>query len=727
MATFKLGGAVPATAIPIGGGPPKPTQQNNRVRQSAEAAARAELAPISAAQLMGRLKSWDDLQKVVKIKIPALFREELFTLKSLADFRAWYVNSAYDRMTAALAEQSAKTVEVKKLDVKVEGVTFRPQQRKAIDETIAAYDAKHDGVWIPLGTGRGKTFVAGGIIEYFRSRGMLQNDNMLFPPVFFFTKKTVVVPTRAKLEDYFHFKCDTNAVPKFGADIRIMPYQSLGTKQFEPFFRKERIEMFGQGVEVDVWAPREKLVIIVLDECHELKKMKSKRTKRVMGIARAARARGARVFWVFMSATNATTLDDTRLFNYVTGLVDDTNATSFLQNFVSNVRGANTGSKIKAQMDRYIKHIGPKYVRPPNDPLPYKVKTTAEIIDFPSPEAEEFYRRAEIDYIESIEAIGGVVKNLDMAKFSLFRSAAEYVKCDYYANKAYNEVQSGRSAIVVVEFKRSLLKVLAILGKLGVPRSRISIVKGPDEIITQDQVYNDRDYAALLKRQDEEVKAYQDLNDGQPPDDPWFFLSKKEKTKVRKTKTYNQNMVRTGMSRYEQIEQTKWLLNMELGTQTDAARHEEVQRFLRNDTHFLLMTFSAGGTGIDADDRIPAEQGGRPRTTLSTVCYWAEQWLQALGRDARLTTLTDPHHIIAMFRRSIESEHVGPTLIKRLDSMSAMTGAGGDLEGMLAAAIAKSGKTTDFADIQTTTATSDDATLDDGAPADDEDDDDDDE
>ena len=80
-----------------------------------------------------------------------------------------------------------------------------------------------------------------------------------------------------------------------------------------------------------------------------------------------------------------------------------------------------------------------------------------------------------------------------------------------------------------------------------------------------------------------------------------------------------------------------------------------------------------------------------------------------------------------MFRRSIESEHVGPTLIKRLDSMSAMTGAGGDLEGMLAAAIAKSGKATNFADLQTATAISDDATLDDGAPNDDDDDDDDDE
>ena len=675
-----------------------PPANTERARLSAEAAARAELSVLTLPTMLGKLTTWDAVQGYLpKIKIPSIFTDEHCCKSAIDNFKHWYVSTAYDRMQTQTKAITAAPIEVKKLDVKVAGVTFKPQQRKAIDGIIAAYQAGRGGAWLPLGTGRGKTFVAGGIIQWFKQQGLINNDNFILPQVFFFTKKSVAEATTEKLSQFFNLKCATEKRPSVDADILVSHYQALGTKRWAHYFRQDRIEVFGQGVEVDVWVPREKIVLIICDECHELKKQKSKRTRRLMGVFRAARAAGRRVFIVAMSATNATTLDDTRWFNFAAKLTDDNDATAFLQNFVSPTRGANTGSKIKAQMDRYIKALGPMYVRPPNDPLPYKIVTTCELIKFPSEDAEQFYRRAEQDYIESIEVVGGVVKNLDMAKFTIFRSAAEYLKAEWYAKRAYADVQAGRSVIIAVEFKRTLLKVLAILGSMGVPREKISIIKGNDQIIQQHEVYTDMEFAALLSRQDRELTQYREDNEGEEPDDPWFFLSRKEKAKVKKTRKYNQDMVRAGETRFEQIERTKWLLNMELGNQSDEQRHKEVKRFLNNDTHYLLMTFATGGTGIDADDRIPKEQGGRPRTTLCTVCYWAEQWLQGLGRDARLTTLTDPWHVIAMFERSIESEHVLPTLSKRLDSMAAMTGGAGDLEGLLAQAIMKSGKSTDFA------------------------------
>lgn len=706
------------------GAPAPASQLVVKQRQSAEATARAELQVLIAPKLMGQIKAWDDIEKFMPhVKVPAAFRDEPFTNQNYDNFRGWYVNGAADRMAAKLAAAQAANdaVVVAKNNVKVEGVTFKPQQRKAIDGLIAAYKAGCGGAWLPLGTGRGKTFVAGGIISWFKQQGILDNDNIVMPQCFYFTKKPITIPTREKLSKYFGLSVSTDREPKIGADLMITHYQALGTRAWSQYFKQDKINMFGAAVEVDVWVPRERIVIIIVDECHELKKKKSKRTKRIIGIARAARAAGRKVFFVAMSATNATTLDDTRWFNYCSGLTGDLDESSWLQQFVSPIKGASTASKIKKQMDRYIEAIGPMYVRPPNDPLPYKIHTFAELIDFPSDEARDFYKRAEADYIESIQVIGGEVKNLDMAKFTLFRSAAEYVKADWYARKAYEEVQSGRSAIIAVEFKRTLLKVLSILGSMGVKRDRISIIKGDDQIITQDQVYTDMEFAHLLARQDREIQQYQEEN-GEPPEDPWFFLTRKEKAKVNKTRKYNQDMVRAGETRYEQLERTKWLLDMDLGKQTDEMRNDEVNRFLENQTHYLLMTFSVGGTGIDADDRIPAEQGGRPRTTICTVCYYAEQWLQGLGRDARLTTLTDVRHIIAMFNKSIESEHVLPNLANRLDSMSSMTGGAGDLESKLIASIAKN-RATEFAERSSVAAISEDMIVSEAAEEDVEDDD----
>lgn len=679
--------------IPIKAPPkPKAPAQSDKLRMSAEATARAELATLAAPKMLGRLKSWDDVQRYVKPRIPALFREDAFTDKTYNDFKSWYISTAADRLadsTAAVAAAN-KAVIVTKQDVKVAGVNFRPQQRKAIDGIVAAYQAGRNGAWLPLGTGRGKTFVAGGIIQWFKQAGHITGDNMLLPEVFFFTKKKVVLSTKEKIERHFGLKCATDKEPRADADVLITHYQSLSTKHWAPYFRTETISVFSQAVEVPVWVPRERIVLIILDECHELKKIKSKRTQRIMGIARAAIAAGRRVFFLAMSATNATTLDDTRWFNYCTGLTDDLNGSAWLQQFVSPIRGANTGSKIKTQMERYTKAIGPMYVRPPNDPLPYKIVTTAEMIDFPSEAAEQFYRAAEEDYIKSIEVIGGVVKNLNMAKFTLFRSAAEYVKAEYYAHQAYKLVQSGRSVIIVVAFKRTLTKVLSILASLGVKRDNVSILKGNDQVIQQSEVYGDVDYANVLAEQDRQIRKYKEENDGADPDDPLFYMTRKEKAKFRKTRRYNQEMVRAGETRYEQQERTRWLLEMDLGKQTDESHKREIDRFLNNQTHYLLMTFAVGGTGIDADDRIPKELGGRPRTTIGTVCYNAEEWLQGFGRDARVTTLTDVEHIIPMFNNSIESQHVLPCIVNRLNSMSAMTGGAGDIEGKLMESIAKS-------------------------------------
>jgi hypothetical protein len=712
--------------LPLHARPAADIAPTHKAKLSAEAAARSELARLNTLAPLGHIKSWADVEAACpKLNpVPSIFRDEPFTLDRLSELRAYHISTAAARAeqaAAALIKRNEEIV-VTKQNVKVEGVEFRPQQRKAIDGIIAAYQAGLNAVWVPLGTGLGKTFIAGGVLSWFKQQGLLPTDHIMFPAAFYFTRKQVRVPTAYKLSTYFKLTYATDERPRHDADIYISHYNALTSRKWSYFFRAEQGQAFGNVTKIYTWVPREKVVVIVLDEVHDLKKVKSARTKRILGIARAAQLNGYRVFWICMSATNATVLDDTRLFNYLAGYTDENNSTAFLSRFLSPK--GKPSAKIKAQMSRYIDFVGKAYVRPPNDPRKFKNTFAIKMIDFPSPESEEFYRRAEEDYIEAIEATGGEVANLQTARFTLFRAAAEYCMCEWFVESAFASIAEGRSVLIAVDFKRTLLKCLAMFAERGIGRDQISIAKGPDRIITPDECFNDREFAKLLRQSDDEVRRFKEENDGEEPDSPWFFLSKKDQQKVKRTRLFNQQMVRAGETRAQQVHRTKWLEDMELGIQSDEARNNEVQRFIRNETRIFIYTADAGGTGIDANDVVGPANGGFPRDCYTSVAYYGEQWVQKIGRHVRINDMSDSRTFIGMFNNSIQSEHVLPLLANRLDSMSAMTGGTGDLEEKLMASI-KRNPTKQFKRAADITVDSEDMVVAEGDGTDDEDDDDD--
>jgi len=125
---------------------------------------------------------------------------------------------------------------------------------------------------------------------------------------------------------------------------------------------------------------------------------------------------------------------------------------------------------------------------------------------------------------------------------------------------------------------------------------------------------------------------------------------------------------------------------MKLHNQNQKERHENVQDFLNGATEFCIYTLSSGGTGISLDHRY---QYTRPRSVMSTICFWAEEFAQALGRCVRITTITNTLQEIYIPENTMLSDHMAPKLAKKLRSIDAIGSSNIDLASELEDAIRK--------------------------------------
>jgi len=212
------------------------------------------------------------------------------------------------------------------------------------------------------------------------------------------------------------------------------------------------------------------------------------------------------------------------------------------------------------------------------------------------------------------------------------------------------------------------------MAKAGIPRSKISVIWGGRKIIKPEEIYDADEYARR-------VDMY--ISDGFEPDQ-W---SRDEWARFRKSRKYYMDQLRNDLTTSEYAERIGWLENMRLKSQSDTERQDEIDRFQSGETEFCVFTLAAGGVGVDLDQQIPE---ARPRWMLSTICYYAEEYQQALGRCKRIATL-QPEVVqeSLFFRGSIAAEHVAPKLGKKLNSINALAATGIDFSLLLEDAIIK--------------------------------------
>jgi hypothetical protein len=88
-----------------------------------------------------------------------------------------------------------------------------------------------------------------------------------------------------------------------------------------------------------------------------------------------------------------------------------------------------------------------------------------------------------------------------------------------------------------------------------------------------------------------------------------------------------------------------------LGTQSKTARWNEIKRFQSGRSEFCFFSFKAGGAGLSLHQNLPTL---RPRKQYTAPTYNEMEMLQAEGRTARLTSLSDTESICLVYRNTIE-------------------------------------------------------------------------
>jgi len=663
-----------------------------RKRQEAQVLAAAQAAKSRVMQrfTLGRCVNWQQVSDILNFEVSELYSRMPFIRDNVIQYLDWYVATAVARELTKFDEQQAAAKAalelVQKNDIKFEKVKLRPQQRKALDQMIEAYKQGCKAVMVAMGTGRGKTIVFGAFLQWLKDQGKL-SPNIIYPQGLVCTKKPVVLATREKIEKFFDILTTGDSMPNYDAEAGVYHYSTFGTKKHTAMWKKDRhtgeplydsVEVYGSKVLYPQCGLAEPINVAVLDECHELKKMTSRRTRNMRGILSSKAARNC--FWIFASATPAVCLNDTRLFNLAAGFATEETMAAFLGRF-----GTDASKPDNKAMKKYNDFLGIHLVRPPEDKLSYKIRNRIDIVEFPSPEAEHTYREAEQLYIAAVEASGGTVGDTTMSQFVIFRSADELIKAPIFADYMCRERAAGRAPVLAVCFVETVLEVCSILASRGWTRDELSLIWGGRKLIEASECFTGKEMATILERASA-AKAQYVAEFGTEPEDEYFFLSRKEKAKLKRTREFNRQRTRRHQTKAQQNERVAWLKQFELDKQTDIERHKEVKRFLADETVGCIFTFSAGGTGIDLDNQI---EGGRPRTLIATICYWAEEFLQAFGRCARIMTKSDVEHVIPMFNNTITVAHVLPRLEPKLRSIKTLTGIEGDLEDILAAEIVK--------------------------------------
>jgi hypothetical protein len=300
------------------------------------------------------------------------------------------------------------------------------------------------------------------------------------------------------------------------------------------------------------------------------------------------------------------------------------------------------------------------------------------LLDWERQEQRLRYQNAEDDYIKAVERAGGSTAASDRGAIAratmIFRAAEEHIKVESMVKRSHELHANGYAPVIALSFQNSVIEFIAQMAKAGIPRSKISVIWGGRKIIKPEEIYDADEYARR-------VDMY--ISDGFEPDQ-W---SRDEWARFRKSRKYYMDQLRNDLTTSEYAERIGWLENMRLKSQSDTERQDEIDRFQSGETEFCVFTLAAGGVGVDLDQQIPE---ARPRWMLSTICYYAEEYQQALGRCKRIATL-QPEVVqeSLFFRGSIAAEHVAPKLGKKLNSINALAATGIDFSLLLEDAIIK--------------------------------------
>lgn len=666
--------------------------KEERLQQTALTTARAQAKKLT--DLYRREPfDWEFLQKELSLAVIPTIKLDYATL--LGFLQGW-VNQAPARqqkealrLAEELAAREKRTYTA--IDIKLpNGLEFKPQQKKAIAALLEVlYNKNLSGSLVPLGTGKGKSWIAAGLALWLQKHDPSKFCNFLglFPPILIITKKSVVLDFRDTLKKL--------GLESVGLAVDVWSYNEVFSAKNRNFFKTEIVEIFGQATTVIRFnlpasaAPK----LIILDECQEIKKEKSKRTKYLDAFLQFPE-----INWVFTSATPAVTVWDTMFMSLAMRLpygARPLTRETFPEFARTLTLGADPRQANAAALERWGAAIGDRFVKPPGDPQKVKAFNKVKLFEITDPANKAMLKNAMKNYLEALERTGRSIdpQGQVMVAFMVMARAAELATVDTWVADAIEAHRNGYAPVIAIRFTETLKELVMKLCESdyfksqGLTKDKISLIWGGNREIKPEELLPESRAAEIAAKMG--MWILDNPDEARKPKAEDIGITKEEFRAFHKGIKYTSERIFREMTKDAFAARNEKLRTMKLHNQNQAERHENVQNFLNGATEFCIYTLSSGGTGISLDHRF---QYTRPRHLLSTLCYFAEEFAQALGRCVRITTLTDTIQEIYVPEGTLLSDHMAPKLARKLKSIDAIGSSNVDLAGELENAIRKKQK-----------------------------------
>ena len=666
---------------------PQYTSKEDRLQQTALTTARAQAKKLT--DLYRREPfDWDFLQKELSLAVIPTVKLDYATL--LGFLQGWVNQAPARQQKEALRLAEELSLREKRtystIDIKLpNGLEFKPQQKKAIAALLdVLYNKNLNGSLVPLGTGKGKSWIAAGLALWLQKHDPQKFCNFLglFPPILIITKKSVVLDFRDTLKKL--------GLESVGLAVDVWSYNEVFSAKNRNFFKTETVEVFGQATSVIRFnlpasaAPK----LIILDECQEIKKEKSKRTKYLEAFLQFPE-----ITWVFTSATPAVTVWDTMFMSIAMRLqygARPLTRETFPEFARTLTLGADPRQANAAALERWGAAIGDRFVKPPGDPQKVKALNKVKLFEITDPANKAMLKNAMKNYLEALERTGRSIdpQGQVMVAFMVMARAAELATVDTWVADAIHAHQNGYAPVIAIRFTETLKELVMKLcdseyfKSKGLTKQKISLIWGGNREIKPEDLLPETKAAEIAAKMG--MWILDNPDEARKPKADDIGITKEEFRAFHKGIKYTSERIFREMTKDAFAQRNEKLREMKLHNQNQKERHENVQAFLNGETEFCIYTLSSGGTGISLDHRY---NHTRPRSVMSTMTYWAEEFAQALGRCVRITTLTDTTQDIYVPEGTILSDHMAPKLARKLKSVDAIGSSNVDLAGELEKAL----------------------------------------
>ena len=597
----------------------------------------------------GDVNSWQELEvKLGNFKIPETVKRSEWSYIQLRLFGQWFIETLPERI---IGNQD----ELRKVTLNHNGETFGkftllPEQQGTLDAIEDAFNDPEDPINTALNiarTGAGKTVIgAAAVCKWIQN--VFPTIHHRSAPVIIVTKKSIKITWRRHiigvgLGDYLDTK------------ILVTTYAELTSSLYRRFMF-ERYENEGEEDEKLVIEanPLSAPAICILDESQCVNRPTSKRAKFVFAWSQLGTVR-----FIYMSATPFVTINDTRNFCIAAGVkwngmqITPANFNQFAGSLADDPAKPNDEA-----MKRFKKIAGKHIFITPNVKWPHSSFNSCRLCDFEDNASFIRYDTAEKRYLDFCRNAG---KNTDFGAFHRlvmlmqYCQAVEPERIPQIIRWVTESLERKRYSLIFTRTRDAVMKAVMGLCKIGIPRSKISVIWGganeikADLILTPEQIEDISDRLIKGER-----------------------ISRKERRSLQMTAIANADKAKyQDVNAEEQAKRYEYMKSLGLySPQSEEARQVEVDRFTEGDTWVLVGTIASGGTGLSLDH---SSWASRPRDSYITPVYSAHEFLQAFGRGLRRTTKSDIYQYACLMKGTIEEHHVAPLLDAKLSSLRTLT------------------------------------------------------